>query len=118
MVFYCGRAPGGTKTKWKLNEYKAFQYEVDDEVAAPAPPPPPSHALQVMDPYVRSADKSNALLAFTPVLIVSTTFHLTICYYVLWWPATTATVVTRLVDLYVRDLRRHDAERCVACCFC
>ncbi|KAL4587582.1 hypothetical protein LXL04_000454 [Taraxacum kok-saghyz] len=25
MVFYSGRAPSGTKTKWKMNEYKAFQ---------------------------------------------------------------------------------------------
>ncbi|XP_071687505.1 NAC domain-containing protein 90-like [Rutidosis leptorrhynchoides] len=25
MVFYNGRAPTGTKTKWKMNEYKAFQ---------------------------------------------------------------------------------------------
>ncbi|XP_023156625.1 NAC domain-containing protein 90 [Zea mays] len=54
MVFYCGRAPGGTKTKWKLNEYKAFQYEDDDEVAvvaAPAPPTTPSHALQTRSEY-------------------------------------------------------------------
>lgn len=27
MVFYNGRAPTGTKTKWKMNEYKAFQYK-------------------------------------------------------------------------------------------
>ncbi|KAJ0792029.1 putative transcription factor NAM family [Helianthus annuus] len=27
MVFYNGRAPTGTKTKWKMNEYKAFQEE-------------------------------------------------------------------------------------------
>lgn len=27
MVFYNGRAPTGTKTKWKMNEYKAFQVE-------------------------------------------------------------------------------------------
>lgn len=96
MVFYCGRAPGGTKTKWKLNEYKAFQYEDDDAVvAAPAPPTTPSHALQVTHGSVRSADKSNALLALTPVLIVSITFHLTICFYVLWWPATATVVTTR-----------------------
>ncbi|KAL1352129.1 hypothetical protein HN51_016113 [Arachis hypogaea] len=24
MVFYCGRAPNGTKTDWKMNEYKAI----------------------------------------------------------------------------------------------
>lgn len=23
MVFYTGRSPNGTKTKWKINEYKA-----------------------------------------------------------------------------------------------
>ncbi|KAK1428796.1 hypothetical protein QVD17_17636 [Tagetes erecta] len=27
MVFYNGRAPSGRKTKWKMNEYKAFQQE-------------------------------------------------------------------------------------------
>ncbi|KAL8242431.1 hypothetical protein R6Q59_012733 [Mikania micrantha] len=27
MVFYNGRAPTGTKTKWKMNEYKAFRDE-------------------------------------------------------------------------------------------
>lgn len=27
MVFYYGRAPSGTKTKWKMNEYMAFQFE-------------------------------------------------------------------------------------------
>ncbi|KAL9150179.1 hypothetical protein ABFS82_12G152700 [Erythranthe guttata] len=26
MVFYIGRAPNGTKTIWKMNEYKAFDY--------------------------------------------------------------------------------------------
>ena len=25
MVFYRGKAPTGTKTKWKMNEYKAIQ---------------------------------------------------------------------------------------------
>ena len=33
MVFYRGRAPSGTKTKWKINEYRALQYE------APVPGP-------------------------------------------------------------------------------
>lgn len=27
MVFYNGRAPTGRKTKWKMNEYKAFEEE-------------------------------------------------------------------------------------------
>jgi hypothetical protein len=44
MVFYSGRAPGGTKTKWKMNEYKALE---DAEGAADIAAPPPSHALQV-----------------------------------------------------------------------
>ncbi|CAN6332905.1 unnamed protein product [Urochloa humidicola] len=34
MVFYRGRAPAGAKTEWKLNEYKALDYE--DEYAAAA----------------------------------------------------------------------------------
>ncbi|ONK57471.1 uncharacterized protein A4U43_C09F850 [Asparagus officinalis] len=28
MVFYTGRAPGGRKTKWKMNEYRALQQDV------------------------------------------------------------------------------------------
>ena len=28
MVFYTGRAPTGTKTKWKMNEYKALEEAV------------------------------------------------------------------------------------------
>ncbi|GJM92473.1 hypothetical protein PR202_ga08949 [Eleusine coracana subsp. coracana] len=27
MVFYRGRAPSGTKTQWKMNEYRALQYD-------------------------------------------------------------------------------------------
>jgi hypothetical protein len=27
MVFYCGRAPNGKKTDWKMNEYKAIQLD-------------------------------------------------------------------------------------------
>ncbi|CAO2196849.1 unnamed protein product [Urochloa humidicola] len=34
MVFYRGRAPAGTKTKWKMNEYRALQYH-DAPTAAP-----------------------------------------------------------------------------------
>jgi hypothetical protein len=29
MVFYRGRAPSGTKTKWKMNEYRAFHHDGD-----------------------------------------------------------------------------------------
>ncbi|KAG8054653.1 hypothetical protein GUJ93_ZPchr0001g29555 [Zizania palustris] len=35
MVFYRGRAPSGTKTSWKMNEYRAFHY-VDASAAATA----------------------------------------------------------------------------------
>jgi hypothetical protein len=28
-VFYRGRAPSGTKTQWKMNEYRALQYDDD-----------------------------------------------------------------------------------------
>ncbi|GJM88725.1 hypothetical protein PR202_ga05276 [Eleusine coracana subsp. coracana] len=44
MVFYRGRAPGGTKTEWKINEYRAVE---DDDVAAP----PPSHALRTRSEF-------------------------------------------------------------------
>lgn len=27
MVFYRGKAPNGTKTKWKMNEYRAIQQD-------------------------------------------------------------------------------------------
>jgi hypothetical protein len=37
MVFYQGRAPTGTKTRWKMNEYKAV---VADPAVAVAPPVP------------------------------------------------------------------------------
>ncbi|XP_051203173.1 NAC domain-containing protein 90 [Lolium perenne] len=38
MVFYCGRAPAGAKTDWKMNEYRAFDDD-DADVVAPAPNP-------------------------------------------------------------------------------
>ncbi|RCV28258.1 hypothetical protein SETIT_5G391200v2 [Setaria italica] len=34
MVFYRGRAPSGTKTNWKMNEYRALQY-YDDAAGGP-----------------------------------------------------------------------------------
>lgn len=33
MVFYEGRAPGGKKTEWKMNEYKAIQGESSSSTA-------------------------------------------------------------------------------------
>lgn len=38
MVFYQGRAPTGTKTKWKMNEYKAVADAADPTVAVAAVP--------------------------------------------------------------------------------
>lgn len=29
MVFYKGKAPTGKKTKWKMNEYRAIEEEID-----------------------------------------------------------------------------------------
>ncbi|KQK06026.1 NAC domain-containing protein 90 [Brachypodium distachyon] len=40
MVFYTGRAPAGTKTKWKMNEYRALDHDVGAAAAAPAAPNP------------------------------------------------------------------------------
>lgn len=48
MVFYRGRAPSGTKTKWKMNEYRAFQHERDDGAGAPTAPAPPNLPPQVI----------------------------------------------------------------------
>jgi hypothetical protein len=63
MVFYRGRAPAGAKTKWKLNEYKAFEYEDEDDTA---PAPPPSHALQVTDGSIQPIRVPNTQLALMP----------------------------------------------------
>lgn len=60
MVFYRGRAPAGAKTKWKLNEYKAF--EDDDATAAVAAPAPPSHALQVTNSCMAPVSRQKCLL--------------------------------------------------------
>lgn len=35
MVFYKGKAPTGKKTKWKMNEYRAIQEEVNSTLAIP-----------------------------------------------------------------------------------
>uniref|UniRef100_A0A0D9XX19 NAC domain-containing protein n=1 Tax=Leersia perrieri TaxID=77586 RepID=A0A0D9XX19_9ORYZ len=40
MVFYHGRAPTGTKTRWKMNEYKAAAVADDGDNSGTAPPPP------------------------------------------------------------------------------
>jgi hypothetical protein len=37
MVFYHGRAPTGTKTRWKMNEYKANVADPPVDPVAPAP---------------------------------------------------------------------------------
>ncbi|CAK9167624.1 unnamed protein product [Ilex paraguariensis] len=34
MVFYRGRAPGGRKTEWKMNEYKALAGEASSSTSA------------------------------------------------------------------------------------
>ncbi|CAK9167623.1 unnamed protein product [Ilex paraguariensis] len=34
MVFYTGRAPGGRKTEWKMNEYKAIAGEASSSASA------------------------------------------------------------------------------------
>ncbi|KAK8546269.1 hypothetical protein V6N12_027064 [Hibiscus sabdariffa] len=41
MVFYNGKAPGGTKTDWKMNEYKAFEGEVSPAALADCAQLPP-----------------------------------------------------------------------------
>ncbi|KAL0390656.1 UNVERIFIED_CONTAM: NAC domain-containing protein 90 [Sesamum calycinum] len=35
MVFYKGRAPNGTKTKWKMNEYRAIFRDDDMPTSVP-----------------------------------------------------------------------------------
>lgn len=38
MVFYQGRAPTGTKTKWKMNEYRAYEQEATTTTLSTAIP--------------------------------------------------------------------------------
>ncbi|KAI3830120.1 hypothetical protein L1987_04254 [Smallanthus sonchifolius] len=57
MVFYNGRAPTGTKTKWKMNEYKAFQEESSSNTNQK---PKLMEELSLCRVYV----KSNSLRAF------------------------------------------------------
>ncbi|KAK6776530.1 hypothetical protein RDI58_027531 [Solanum bulbocastanum] len=35
MVFYKGKAPTGKKTKWKMNEYRAIQEEINSTISIP-----------------------------------------------------------------------------------
>ena len=44
MVFYRGRAPSGTKTKWKMNEYRAFHHDNDGAGGSVSTGPGSSHA--------------------------------------------------------------------------
>ncbi|XP_044962668.1 NAC domain-containing protein 90-like [Hordeum vulgare subsp. vulgare] len=48
MVFYRGRAPAGAKTKWKMNEYRAFD---DDGTHADAAAPAPNTTLEVRSEF-------------------------------------------------------------------
>ncbi|CAL9078302.1 unnamed protein product [Musa textilis] len=38
MVFYLGRAPSGTKTQWKMNEYRALDESATSTIHSSAPP--------------------------------------------------------------------------------
>ncbi|CAL5054277.1 unnamed protein product [Urochloa decumbens] len=51
MVFYRGRAPGGAKTEWKLNEYRALAEEGDCAAAHAGVPVPPSLNLQTRNEF-------------------------------------------------------------------
>ncbi|KAG0540264.1 hypothetical protein BDA96_03G394000 [Sorghum bicolor] len=82
MVFYRGRAPSGTKTNWKMNEYRALQYDEAPAVgtdgsssssstahhhhAVPVPPPPPNVAPQLRSEFslCRLYTKSGSLRQF------------------------------------------------------
>ncbi|EAY79990.1 hypothetical protein OsI_35158 [Oryza sativa Indica Group] len=55
MVFYQGRAPTGTKTRWKMNEYKAVADDADAAAAAmlhPMAPPRLRNELGVCRVYI------------------------------------------------------------------
>lgn len=54
MVFYRGRAPSGTKTAWKMNEYRAFHYPDASSASASSAgaAAPPNHLPpQVINQY-------------------------------------------------------------------
>ncbi|KAF2953451.1 hypothetical protein DAI22_01g409100 [Oryza sativa Japonica Group] len=55
MVFYRGRAPSGTKTAWKMNEYRAFHYPDASSASASSAgaAAPPNHLPpQVINQYL------------------------------------------------------------------
>ncbi|XP_040385416.1 NAC domain-containing protein 90-like [Oryza brachyantha] len=52
MVFYRGRAPSGTKTEWKMNEYRAFHYPA--AAAPPSLPPQLRSEFSLCRLYTRS----------------------------------------------------------------
>ncbi|KAK9985870.1 hypothetical protein SO802_030821 [Lithocarpus litseifolius] len=67
MVFYNGRAPNGTKTEWKMNEYKAIEGEVSSSTSA-------TPTLRQEFSLCRVYKKSKCLRAFDrrpPAVIVS-----------------------------------------------
>uniref|UniRef100_A0A0D3HRM1 NAC domain-containing protein n=1 Tax=Oryza barthii TaxID=65489 RepID=A0A0D3HRM1_9ORYZ len=73
MVFYQGRAPSGTKTRWKMNEYKAVAAAAADDdhnaagVAVQLPPmaPPPSSSASGGSSEDAAIDWSSLITAAT-----------------------------------------------------
>uniref|UniRef100_A0A0D9V840 NAC domain-containing protein n=1 Tax=Leersia perrieri TaxID=77586 RepID=A0A0D9V840_9ORYZ len=54
MVFYRGRAPSGTKTNWKMNEYRAFHYADAASTGAGASSSSGAAAQPSLPPQLRS----------------------------------------------------------------
>lgn len=61
MVFYVGRAPNGTKTSWKMNEYKAIHSHFTPSSSS-SPPPNPQLSEELS--LCRIYKKSRSLRAF------------------------------------------------------
>uniref|UniRef100_A0A0D9WH20 NAC domain-containing protein n=1 Tax=Leersia perrieri TaxID=77586 RepID=A0A0D9WH20_9ORYZ len=57
MVFYRGRAPAGTKTKWKMNEYRALEDEADADAARAAVP--------ALNPYLQTKSEFSLCRLYT-----------------------------------------------------
>ncbi|KAJ3703590.1 hypothetical protein LUZ61_007295 [Rhynchospora tenuis] len=55
LVFYQGKAPAGTKTKWKMNEYKALQHAVHGVPAKAPMCVQLRHEFSLCRVYVRTA---------------------------------------------------------------